>query len=168
MIPPPRQTSVSYTHLTLPTKPGPILSDDGRAVGEHLGLSFYTLGQRKGLGVGGQREGSGEPWFVARKDLAKNTLVVVQGHDHPWLMSRRLEADSASWIAGESPVDDGTLGAKTRYRQTDARCAYEPLDGERFRLAFGTPQWAVTPGQSAVLYRGEVCLGGGIIAATEA
>src|SRR5690606_38310296 len=95
-----------FLNRYLPTKPGPIVSDDGRVVGEHLGLSFYTLGQRKGLGVGGQRESSGEPWFVARKELASNTLVVVQGHDHPWLMSRRLEADSASWIAGEPPVDD--------------------------------------------------------------
>jgi len=157
-----------FLNRYLPTRPGPIVSDDGRAVGEHVGLSFYTLGQRKGLGVGGQRESSGEPWFVARKDLAKNTLLVVQGHDHPWLMSRRLEADSASWIAGEPPVDDGALGAKTRYRQTDARCAFEPLDGERFALAFESPQWAVTPGQSAVLYRGEVCLGGGIIASADA
>jgi tRNA-specific 2-thiouridylase len=157
-----------FLNRYLPTKPGPIVSDDGRVVGEHQGLSFYTLGQRKGLGVGGQREGSGDPWFVARKDLARNTLVVVQGHDHPWLMSRRLEADSASWIAGEPPLDDGSLGAKTRYRQTDARCAFEPLDGDRFKLAFEQPQWAVTPGQSAVLYRGEVCLGGGIIASAGA
>jgi len=157
-----------FLNRYLPTQPGPIVTDEGRVVGEHVGLSFYTLGQRKGLGVGGLREGSGEPWFVARKDLARNTLVVVQGHDHPWLMSEGLQADSASWIAGEPPVDDGRLGAKTRYRQTDAPCAFERADADRFRLRFASPQWAVTPGQSAVLYRGEVCLGGGIIAAADA
>jgi tRNA-specific 2-thiouridylase len=153
-----------FLNRYLPTAPGPIETEDGRVIGEHFGLSFHTLGQRKGLGIGGQREGSGEPWFVARKDMARNALVVVQGHDHPLLMSHALEADSASWIAGEAPADDGTLSARTRYRQADSACAFEDL-GERFRLRFPAPQWAVTPGQSAVLYRDEVCLGGGIISA---
>ena len=153
-----------FLNRYLPTQPGPIVTDEGRVVGEHVGLSFYTLGQRKGLGVGGLREGSGEAWFVARKDLATNTLVVVQGHDHPWLLSSSLEADSASWVAGAAPTGDQPLGAKTRYRQSDAACTIVPLDAERFGLRFEQPQWAVTPGQSAVLYRGEVCLGGGIIA----
>jgi tRNA-specific 2-thiouridylase len=153
-----------FLNRYLPTQPGPIVTDEGKVVGEHVGLSFYTLGQRKGLGVGGLREGSGEAWFVARKDLAANTLVVVQGHDHPWLLSTTLEADSASWVAGSAPLDDGRLGAKTRYRQSDAACALVPIDEGRFRLRFASPQWAATPGQSAVVYRGEVCLGGGIIA----
>ncbi len=157
-----------FLNRYLPTKPGPIVTEDGRRIGEHVGLSFYTLGQRKGIGIGGQREGSGEPWFVARKDLERNALVVVQGHEHPWLLSDRLVADSASWIAGEPPVDDGLLAAKTRYRQQDAGCRFERLDGDRFALHFDEPQWAVTPGQSAVLYRGEVCLGGGIIASAGA
>ena len=156
-----------FLHRYLPTRPGPIETDDGRTIGEHVGLSFYTLGQRKGIGIGGQREGSGEPWFVARKDLERNALIVVQGHQHPWLLSARLEADSASWIAGEPPLDEGRLGAKTRYRQQDAECALELLGDARFALRFDAPQWAVTPGQSAVLYRGEVCLGGGIIASAE-
>ena len=148
----------------LPSKPGPMRTEDGRVVGEHLGLAFYTLGQRKGIGLGGTRQGSGEPWYTARKDMESNSLYVVQGHDHPWLMSRRLEADSAHWIAGEPPLDDGRLAAKTRYRQADAHCTLQWVRGEAFALAFDEPQWAVTPGQSAVLYRDEVCLGGGLIA----
>jgi tRNA-specific 2-thiouridylase len=155
--------------------PGPIKDDRGRIIGEHVGLSFYTLGQRKGIGIGGikprgaARGGSDhEPWFTARKDMASNTLYVVQGHDHPWLQSLVLTADNASWIAGQAPAG-GTLGAKTRYRQADAPCelsaatADDELAG-RFELRFASPQWAATPGQSAVLYDGEVCLGGGVIA----
>jgi tRNA-specific 2-thiouridylase len=150
--------------------PGPIVDDRGRRIGEHVGLSFYTLGQRKGIGIGGVRErgaarGGSEhaPWFVARKDMASNTLRVVQGHDHPWLQSLQLAADQASWIAGHPPAP-GPLAAKARYRQTDAPCMLVPPEGEGFALAFDAPQWAVTPGQSAVLYDGEVCLGGGVIA----
>jgi tRNA-specific 2-thiouridylase len=152
-------------------EPGPIKDEKGRTIGRHEGLSFYTLGQRQGLGIGGVKEkgaqrGGGEhaPWFVARKDVEKNTLHVVQGHDHPWLLSSSLEADDASWIAGEPPAA-GAYGAKTRYRQADAACSMSGADGARFHLDFTEPQWAVTPGQSAVLYDGEVCLGGGVIAA---
>lgn len=150
-------------------EPGPIRDDRGRKLGEHQGLSFYTLGQRQGLGIGGVKEkgaqrGSGDhsPWFVARKDVEKNTLWVVQGHDHPWLLSSSLKADDASWVAGEAPVPGG-YGSKARYRQADAGC--EMADGANgaFSLRFGEPQWAVTPGQSAVLYDGERCLGGGVI-----
>ena len=147
----------------LPTRPGPIETDAGTVIGEHVGLAFYTLGQRKGIGIGGRRGGSGAAWFVARKDPARNVLTVVQGHDHPWLLSRTLVAEQAHWIAGEAPRDDGQLGAKTRYRQRDARCTLRPVSPTAFALDFEQPQWAVTPGQSAVLYRGEVCLGGGII-----
>ena len=151
----------------LPSRPGPVRTEDGRVVGEHVGLAFYTLGQRKGIGLGGTRGGSGEPWYVARKDLGSNTLYVVQGHDHPWLMSRTLRAQAAHWISGAPPqpglAHPDPLAAKTRYRQSDARCEIANAEGERFSLSFDSPQWAVTPGQSAVLYRGEVCLGGGII-----
>jgi len=148
-------------------EPGPMLDECGREVGRHVGLSFYTLGQRQGLGIGGVREGGGEhaPWYVAHKDLAHNTLHVVQGHDHPWLLSPWLEAGDLSWVAGQAPAA-GPLAAKTRYRQADAPCTFEP-DATGFRLRFATPQWAVTPGQSAVLYDGEVCLGGGVIARAE-
>ena len=146
--------------------PGPIEDERGRRLGAHVGLSFYTLGQRQGLGIGGVRgraDAAGEhaPWFVARKDLARNALVVVQGHDHPALQSRSLAAADLSWVAGRAPLA-GRYAAKTRYRQADAACALA-VDGASLALAFDEPQWAVTPGQSAVVYDGEVCLGGGVI-----
>lgn len=156
-----------FLNRYLPSEPGPILTPEGQRVGTHHGLSFYTLGQRKGLGVGGVKgrqrdDGTAEAWYAARKDLARNVLYVVQGHDHPWLLSAQLQAQDASWIAGEPPAA-GAYGAKTRYRQADAACRLDQAGGERFALAFEQAQWAVTPGQSAVLYDGEVCLGGGII-----
>jgi tRNA-uridine 2-sulfurtransferase len=154
-------------------EPGPIKDERGRVIGQHQGLSFYTLGQRQGLGIGGIKEkgahrGGGEhqPWFVARKDMEKNTLWVVQGHGHPWLQSPALEADDASWVAGTVPAPGG-YAAKTRYRQADAPCKLLTIGGAAFRLEFSEPQWAVTPGQSAVLYDGEICLGGGVISAAE-
>jgi tRNA-specific 2-thiouridylase len=150
----------------LPTRPGPIRSADGHVLGEHTGLSFYTLGQRKGIGVGGTQQGTGEPWFVARKDLVNNTLWVVQGHEHPWLHSDRLVAGSTAWIA-RAPQAGRSLTAKTRYRQADAECTVRSADAQRLELEFEAPQWAVTPGQSAVVYDGEVCLGGAIIEATD-
>lgn len=151
-------------------EPGPIKNDRGQTIAQHVGLSFYTLGQRQGLGIGGLKakgaqRGGGEhaPWFVARKDLATNTLWVVQGHDHPWLLSPRLQAMDASWVAGVAPAP-GTLAAKTRYRQADAICTLAAPSNTVFDLDFNQSQWAVTPGQSAVVYDGEVCLGGGVIA----
>jgi tRNA-uridine 2-sulfurtransferase len=160
----------------LANQPGPIQDERGRTVGEHVGLSFYTLGQRKGMGIGGVKarrsaRGGGEhaPWFVARKDIASNTLIVVQGHDHALLQSLRLRALDASWVAG-APPGAARHSAKTRYRQADAACALSApvdADGSEFALSFDAPQWAVTPGQSAVLYDGEVCLGGGVIEAVE-
>ena len=151
-----------FLNRYLPTRPGPIIDDAGRRVGEHVGLAFYTIGQRKGIGIGGMAKSDGRPWYVARKEMDSNTLVIVQGHDHPLLMAKGLAAADPSWIAGRAPVDDGTLGAKTRYRQADAACRLRPAD-DGFELDFAEAQWAVTPGQSAVLYRGEVCLGGGVI-----
>lgn len=152
-------------------EPGPIKDDKGRTIGQHVGLSFYTLGQRQGLGIGGLKakgaqRGGGEhaPWFVARKDLATNTLWVVQGHEHPWLQSHSLSAQDASWVAGTAP-QAGPFSAKTRYRQLDAPCTLAAGAGAAFHLSFPEPQWAVTSGQSAVLYDDEVCLGGGVIAA---
>ncbi len=154
--------------------PGPIQDERGRTLGTHVGLSFYTLGQRQGLGIGGIKDkgaqrGSGDhaPWFVARKDLVHNTLFVVQGHDHPWLLSERLSADDLSWCAPTAPAP-GRFAAKTRYRQNDAPCTLRYNDKGELALAFDEPQWAVTPGQSAVLYDGEVCLGGGVIASAAA
>ncbi len=149
----------------LPRAPGPMVTAEGERMGDHEGLMYYTLGQRQGLGIGGRRDGGGEPWYVAGKDLAANTLVVVQGHDHPLLLQSRLAAGDASWVSGIAPreTDDGPLAAKTRYRQADAACRLAASGSAGFELGFEAPQWAVTPGQSAVLYRGEVCLGGGVI-----
>ena len=148
----------------LPREPGPMRTPEGAVVGEHQGLMYYTLGQRQGLGIGGRRDDtSGEPWYVAGKDLAANTLVVVKGHDHPLLLQHRLEAADASWVEGTPPDPCAELAAKTRYRQADAACALAVEGPQAFSLDFADPQWAVTPGQSAVLYRGDVCLGGGVI-----
>lgn len=150
--------------------PGPIKTDDGTIVGEHLGLSFYTLGQRKGIGIGGIKsyqntDGSSDAWYVARKDIQNNTLYIVQGHDHPWLLSARLEAAQASWISGTAPAE-GQYSAKTRYRQADVPCVLQDTRDAHFALSFPEAQWAVTPGQSAVLYDGDICLGGGMIASS--
>ena len=150
-------------------EPGPIKNPKGQTIGQHVGLSFYTLGQRQGLGIGGLKtkgaqKGGGEhtPWFVARKDMATNTLWVVQGHDHAWLQSFELRAQDASWTAGAPPAL-GVYAAKTRYRQADSDCTVQSASAHDFSLQFPQAQWAVTPGQSAVLYDGEVCLGGGVI-----
>ena len=147
----------------LPKEPGPMATPAGERVGEHIGLMYYTLGQRQGLGIGGRRDAAAQPWYVAAKDLGSNTLVVVQGHEHPMLLRHRLAALDASWIAGEPPREREGLGAKTRYRQSDSACTLEVRDAQAFDLEFAAPQWAVTPGQSAVLYRGDECLGGGVI-----
>ena len=186
----------------LPSKPGPMVDDRGVQVGEHVGLSFYTLGQRKGIGIGGRRDNAdGTPWFVADKDLATNTLVVVRGHDHPMLLSRRLSGCDVHWI-GPAPEPGRPYGIKCRYRQADAvgwlepagkgagddggqpvtaadpasttaaeagtaagqGAARAPAPDARISVVFEQPQWAVTPGQSAVFYDGDVCLGGCLIA----
>ncbi len=205
----------------LKTQPGPICTPDGVQVGRHQGLSFYTLGQRKGLGIGGVRKEvskrslnrsplvseEGKGWFVAKKDLETNTLYVSQDHDHPWLMSRALTTIDSCWVSGVAPGaaqdvrsrlmsesghsnDAERFGVKTRYRQPDAAARVVPMtvqsiSRERrdepsrpippafevaeqgFALQFEESQWAVTPGQSVVVYDGEICLGGGIIASTD-
>ncbi|MFN4266954.1 MAG: tRNA 2-thiouridine(34) synthase MnmA [Aquabacterium sp.] len=160
-----------FLNRYLANEPGPIKDDRGRKLGEHVGLSFYTLGQRKGIGIGGVKEkgtprggGEHEPWFVARKDMTTNTLYVVQGHDHPWLLQHTLVADDLSWVDGLGPTPESVgVGAKTRYRQADAACAVTAANAGTIALHFPQAQWAVTPGQSAVLYQGDVCLGGGVI-----
>jgi tRNA-specific 2-thiouridylase len=154
-----------FLNRYLPMTPGPIRAADGAIVGEHVGLAFYTLGQRKGVGIGGVRDSSGEPWFVARKDMGGNALWVVQGHNHAWLLTNHLTAQNASWTSNTPPAAGTRLAAKTRYRQADAECVVTSINDNGFDLAFSEPQWAVTPGQSAVLYQGEVSLGGGVIEA---
>ena len=157
----------AFLNQYLPTQPGPIVTQKGKKIGTHHGLSFYTLGQRKGLGIGGvkghqQADGTGPVWYVARKDIPSNTLYVVEGHEHPWLLSDQLHAGQISWVAGHSPAA-GAYAAKTRYRQSDAACELTDSTPAGFTLSFSESQWAVTPGQSAVLYDGDICLGGGII-----
>jgi tRNA-specific 2-thiouridylase len=147
----------------LPVSPGDMVTPEGRVMGRHLGLMYHTLGQRKGLGIGGVKGAEeGAPWFVAGKNLERNELIVVQGHDHPLLLSHELAAADLSWL-GEPPREGGRYAAKTRYRQKDARCRVKAVTDAEIRLCFDEAQWAVTPGQSVVLYEGDVCLGGGII-----
>ncbi len=153
----------AFLNRYLPTHPGPMKTPEGNVVGEHMGLAFYTLGQRKGIGLGGRRDGSGQPWFVARKDVESNTLYVAQGHDHAWLRTHTLRATDLSWVSGTAPAGGAHASAKTRYRQADANCRISAIDTQDMQLEFAQDQWAVTPGQSAVLYDGEICLGGGII-----
>jgi tRNA-specific 2-thiouridylase len=155
-----------FLNRYLSYQPGNIKTPEGEIIGQHVGLSFYTLGQRKGIGIGGIKshqntEGHSDAWYVARKDIENNTLYVVQGHDHPWLLTSNLEATQCSWVAGSAP-QHSHLSAKTRYRQADMACQFQ-TDDAAFRLHFEQAQWAVTPGQSAVLYDGDICLGGGII-----
>ncbi|MGE9550364.1 tRNA 2-thiouridine(34) synthase MnmA [Erwinia amylovora] len=147
----------------LPAQPGAIVSVEGEVVGEHQGLMYHTLGQRKGLGIGGTKEGSEEPWYVVDKDVAKNLLVVAQGHEHPRLMSTGLIAQQLHWVNREILKAPLRCTVKTRYRQTDIPCTITPLGEDRLEVRFDEPVAAVTPGQSAVFYLDEVCLGGGII-----
>jgi len=148
-----------FLNRYLPKEPGRMVDEKGNTVGEHIGLAFYTIGQRKGIGIGGK----GEPWYVAAKDPKTNTLVVVQGHDHPLLMKKTLSASDVAWVAGKPPAAPSAHTAKTRYRQADAPCTLSKVLDSEIRVDFSAPQWAVTPGQSVVLYDREVCLGGGVI-----
>ncbi len=154
-----------FLNRYLPRTPGPIRTPEGRVIGEHVGLAFYTIGQRKGIGIGGVKGGGaqGEAWYVAAKDMAKNELIVVHGHAHPLLLKDRLSAADLSWVSGSAPDAAPAYAAKTRYRQADAPCRISLPGRDVCEFSFDAPQWAVTPGQSAVLYQGEVCLGGGVI-----
>ncbi len=151
----------------LPRTPGPVETPEGRAVGRHEGTAYYTLGQRQGLRIGGTREGTKEPWFVAGKDHARNALVAVQGHDNPLLYRRQVDAVEMHWIAGLPPELPARFGAKTRYRMPDAACTLEST-GVGVRATFDVPQWAPTPGQYLVAYEGDVCRGGGVISTSNA
>ncbi len=157
----------AFLNRYLSYEPGPIKTPEGKEIGQHVGLSFYTIGQRKGIGIGGLKsfknpDGTSDAWYVARKDMPNNTLYVVQGHDHPWLLCPELVATQSSWISGFSP-EDQALSVKTRYRQKDVPGNLKVTARDAFSVNFDAPQWAITPGQSAVFYKGDVCLGGGII-----
>ncbi|QFI54312.1 tRNA 2-thiouridine(34) synthase MnmA [Aeromonas simiae] len=146
----------------LPAKPGPIETVDGQIIGEHQGLMYHTLGQRKGLGIGGRKDASEEPWYVVDKEVARNTLIVAQG-EHPRLYSDGLIASQLHWVDRTPIRAPRRVTVKTRYRQQDVPCLIEPIDDLTIRVTFDEPVSAVTPGQSAVFYDGEVCLGGGVI-----
>ena len=146
----------------LPAQPGVIETTDGQEIGRHHGLMYHTIGQRQGLGIGGLQGASDDPWYVLRKDLERNVLIVGQGNDHPWLFSSALECSNIYWVNQLSITEPLRLTAKVRYRQPDQECTIEPSE-HGWLIRFDQPQRAVTPGQSVVLYRGEICLGGGVI-----
>lgn len=153
----------------LPVQPGEIRClDDNRVMGEHQGLMYHTIGQRKGLHIGGVKgrqdeQGEHDAWYVAGKSIADNVLYVVQGHDHPALLRDRLVATDLNWIAGRAPRTHWVYTAKPRYRTPDVPCEIDRLDAQEAEIVFAQPQWALTPGQSVVVYESNVCLGGGII-----
>jgi tRNA-specific 2-thiouridylase len=147
-----------FLHKYMPTKPGNMVTPKGQIMGTHQGLMYYTLGQRKGLGIGGQ----GDPWFVADKNIDSNELIVVQGHQHPLLLKSKLTATQLSFGLDKLPPE-GHYSAKTRYRMQDAACELRYNNADEIELIFNNPQWAVTPGQSVVIYDENYCLGGGII-----
>jgi len=150
----------------LPAQPGRIESVDGRELGSHSGLMYHTLGQRQGLGIGGVHGADEGAWYVVGKDLARNVLLVAQGNNHPDLFSDSLWTSLVYWVDGAGPALPLRCTAKTRYRQVDQDCLVSRESDDRIRVDFDRRQRAVTPGQSVVFYRGEVCLGGGVIEAT--
>ncbi len=149
----------------LPAQPGAIVDLDGNVIGTHQGLMFHTQGQRQGLGIGGRSGDSGEPWYVAGKDLERNRLIVVQGNDHPALFHPGLRAEAAHWIAGTQPELPLRCQAKIRYRQADQTCTVSLAKDDALQVDFDTPQRAITPGQAIVFYQGDQCLGGATILA---
>lgn len=147
----------------IPAQPGDIKTPEGQIIGQHQGLMFHTLGQRQGLGIGGVKGFPDAPWYVLHKDLENNVLYVAQGHEHPWLLSTELKATQLAWVSGEAPAEGQKLTAKARYRQADQAVCVSAISDEGMTLTFEQAQRAITPGQSVVLYDGDVCLGGGII-----
>lgn len=147
----------------LPARPGDIETVDGIVIGRHDGLMYYTLGQRQGLGIGGGFGDSGQPWFVADKDLERNALIVAEGPNHPRLYSTSLIATDLNWISDQQPSSVFTCVAKFRYRQPDQGVTVHLRENNTCEVVFDQPQKAVTPGQAVVFYQGEICLGGGTI-----
>lgn len=149
----------------LPAQPGDIVSVEGEALGQHQGLMYHTLGQRKGLHIGGLPDAKEDPWYVVDKDVTKNQLIVAQGRNHPRLYSKGLVATQLHWVNRKALNEAFRCSVKTRYRQQDIICRVEPVDEDTAHVYFEEPVAAVTPGQSAVFYQNEVCLGGAIIKA---
>jgi len=146
----------------LPAQPGDIKTLDNKIIGKHHGLMYYTLGQRKGLGIGGVKNASEEPWFSVKKDLQNNILYVAQGDDSA-LYHNHLNASQLSWVSGDAPTLPFNCYAKVRYRQSDQPCTILNLDNGSISVKFESPQRAITPGQSIVFYQQNICLGGGVI-----
>jgi len=157
----------SFLAQYIPARAGEMRTPDGELIGEHQGVMYYTLGQRNGLGIGGRHGASGEAWFVVGKDIASNVLYVAQSGENHWLYSSLLHTEAPHWIAGAAPAREFRCTARTRYRQADQVCVVTVRD-DGVAVRFDEPQRAVTPGQSVVFYAGEVCLGGAVIAATDA
>jgi tRNA-specific 2-thiouridylase len=157
----------SFLAQYIPARPGEIRTPEGERVGEHQGAMYYTLGQRNGLGIGGRHGAGGEAWYVVGKDVPANVLYVAQGGENRWLFSQRLQTEAPNWVAGCAPSAEFRCTARTRYRQSDQACLVSVHD-EGLEIRFDEPQRAVTPGQSVVLYDGEVCFGGAVIASTDA
>ena len=173
----------TFLEKYLPAKPGDIQTTEGLSIGQHNGLMYYTLGQRKGLGIGGLKESDEEPWYVVGKDLLNNILNVAQGHNHPAMFHNTLETSEINWIENAAPIYnktiynkaihneaidnkslDNNLTAKIRYRQSDQLCTIDKIsDSEKYKVNFKQAQRAITPGQSVVFYQNEICLGGGVI-----
>ncbi|MFT6733674.1 MAG: tRNA-specific 2-thiouridylase [Polaribacter sp.] len=147
----------------IPAQPGDIENDKDEIIGRHSGLMYHTLGQRKGIGIGGLQNASDEPWYVVEKDLKRNVLIVGQGHDHPKMLSQGLVASQLHWVQPDSVEDEFNCTAKSRYRQQDFDCKVSRVDKDNWQVKFKEKQRAITPGQSVVFYDKEVCLGGGII-----
>ncbi len=157
----------------LPAQKGEIVTDEGRIIGQHDGLMYYTLGQRGGIGVGGLKDQAEGAWFVLAKDLSKNQLIVGQGHDHPLMLSTTLWSEPIDWVSGDVPISTSQplrCTAKSRYRQADQACTVymDDVNQGAVKVIFDELQRAVTPGQSVVFYQDDVCLGGGVIRATDA
>lgn len=147
----------------IPAQHGEIRTLDDKKIGEHEGVMFYTIGQRQGLGIGGQSEHSEKPWYVSDKNVATNYLYVAQGREHDSLFHSKLLTQEFHWIADKPSTSLDNLKAKTRYRQNDQACSIQPVSDNRYQITFSEPQWAITPGQSVVLYQDDKCLGGAII-----
>ncbi|WP_255568340.1 tRNA 2-thiouridine(34) synthase MnmA [Pseudomaricurvus albidus] len=149
----------------LPAQPGDIVDDKGNVIGKHSGLMYHTIGQRQGLGIGGLKNASDAPWYVAAKNLDTNQLIAVQGADHPMLLSPALDAGQSHWINGEPEAKNGVVRcmAKTRYRQPDQACEVTLRENGQLTVTFDEPQRAITPGQSVVFYQDDTCLGGAVI-----
>jgi len=154
---------IDFLQTYITAQPGDIEDDRGKVIGRHSGLMYHTLGQRKGIGIGGLADASDEPWYVVAKDIKRNVLIVGQGHDHILLQSNGLVTSQIDWIASEKPSKAFNCTAKSRYRQADFECRVEPHHSDRWRVVFEQQQRAVTPGQSVVFYQQDICLGGGTI-----